>query len=197
MRLLARRVGLRPPVRSAACRPRPSRTRPSAFASLSRILSVGSARSSASDFTPSPATHSSSFFSRVSSASSASTSLNAPPLSPMAFANSPCAIGDAISVLTANDPALSPKIVTFPASPPNLLDVCLDPLKRGHHVHQPIVPCRPARFFRQVGRGQKAKDPQPVVDGHQHHALQRQKVAVVPRLASWPRPSTRRHESRT
>ena len=41
------------------------------------------------------------------------------PLSPIARWNNPFASGEAINSLTENDPALSPKIVTFPGSPPN------------------------------------------------------------------------------
>ena len=41
------------------------------------------------------------------------------PLSPMALWKSPFASGEAMSALTANDPADSPKIVTFAGSPPN------------------------------------------------------------------------------
>ena len=37
----------------------------------------------------------------------------------MALWKSPAASGEAISALTANDPADSPKIVTLPGSPPN------------------------------------------------------------------------------
>jgi hypothetical protein len=40
------------------------------------------------------------------------------PLSPITFWKSPRASGAAISALTENDPALSPKIVTFLGSPP-------------------------------------------------------------------------------
>jgi hypothetical protein len=53
------------------------------------------------------------------------TSLKAAPLSPMAFWNSPCASGDAISVLTAKEPALSPKMVTLSGSPPKFLMLAL------------------------------------------------------------------------
>ena len=41
------------------------------------------------------------------------------PLSPMARWNRPCESGDAMSALTAKEPADSPKIVTLPGSPPN------------------------------------------------------------------------------
>ena len=51
---------------------------------------------------------------------------------------------------------------------------------------QAVVPCRAARLFGQVGRGQKSEDAEPVVDGDQHHALEGQKVAVVARLELAP-----------
>ena len=44
---------------------------------------------------------------------------NDAPLSPMALWNRPLASGDAIRMLTENEPADSPKIVTLPGSPPN------------------------------------------------------------------------------
>jgi hypothetical protein len=58
---------------------------------------------SASDFNPSPS----------------EPALKKAPLSPIAWWNSARDNGDAISALTANDPADSPKIVTFLGSPPN------------------------------------------------------------------------------
>jgi len=44
---------------------------------------------------------------------------NIAPLSPIARAKRPFAIGDAISADTENDPADSPAMVTRPGSPPN------------------------------------------------------------------------------
>jgi hypothetical protein len=43
----------------------------------------------------------------------------AAPLSPIALWNRPLASGEAIRMLTENDPADSPKMVTLPGSPPN------------------------------------------------------------------------------
>jgi hypothetical protein len=47
-------------------------------------------------------------------------------------------------------------------------DVLLHPAQRRHHVHQGIVAGVASTFRCQVLRGQKAKDAQPVVDGHEH-----------------------------
>ena len=62
-------------------------------------------------------------FSPAASASardfSGGSSLKKAPLSPMARWKRPCARGDAISALTENEPADSPKIVTLSGSPPN------------------------------------------------------------------------------
>ena len=66
---------------------------------------------------------------------------NAAPLSPIAFWNRPFASGEAICALTENDPALSPKMVTLPGSPPNAAMLSCTQCKRGELIEQAVVAC--------------------------------------------------------
>ena len=99
------------------------------------------ARSSVSVLTPSEATHSPFSFSLVSSVLVGSTSLKAPPLSPMAFWNSPSrrrrghqrAHGEGAGAFAKDG-----DVVRIAAE---LGDVGLDPLERGDHIEQTVVPC--------------------------------------------------------
>ena len=105
-------------------------------------------------------------------------------------------MGDAISVLTANDPALSPKMVTFSGSPPNFAMLPFTQWSARDHVHQAVVPCRPAALLRQFFGVQKTKYTEAVVDGDQHHALRGRKSPLWRGSTPEP-PDSRRHESRT
>ncbi|MBP1635330.1 MAG: hypothetical protein H6Q10_1904 [Acidobacteria bacterium] len=84
-----------------------------------RISSAGFARSAASESAPTAEAN----FTPSSSAAASARIGSGPapknaPLSPIAFWTSPFASGEATSALTEKDPADSPKIVTFPGSPP-------------------------------------------------------------------------------
>ena len=83
---------------------------------------AGLARSAASESAPSELANVTPRSSATASGASGSVPLPAvknAPLSPIARWNSPRASGDAMSALTENEPADSPKIVTLPGSPPN------------------------------------------------------------------------------
>ena len=75
-------------------------------------------------------------------------------------------------------------MVTLPGSPPNPRDVGFDPLQRGDHVHQAVVARRSVGFLGEVRGGQKPEHAEPVVDGDQDDALERQEVAIVARLGT-------------
>jgi len=89
-------------------------------AEAASMSSADSDRSSASE--AAPALRMNSMPARSASSSDAGARLgvgNKAPLSPMARWNSPLASGDAMSALTASEPADSPAMVTWSGSPPN------------------------------------------------------------------------------
>ena len=93
-----------------------------------------------------------------------------------------------MSALTANEPADSPKIVTFCGLPPKAAMLSLDPAERGHLIEQAVVARRiPARLARELRVRKEPEDAQPVVDRDDDDALARERVAIVPRLAAGAR----------
>ncbi len=79
-----------------------------------------------------------------------------------------------------DDPAESPKTVTRRGSPPNRRNVFPHPAERRHLIHQRVVARRVMfGFFGQRGMREESKHAQPVIDGDQHHALLRQRLAIV------------------
>ena len=88
-----------------------------------------------------------------------------------------------MSALTANEPADSPKIVTFCGLPPKAAMLSRTQRERRHLIEQAVVARGvPARLARQLGMREEPEDAQPVVDRDDHDALARERVAVVPRL---------------
>jgi hypothetical protein len=91
------------------------------FSAILSSFSAGMARNASIEFVPNAA------WANFTPAASASVrdfggmvALKKAPLSPMARWKRPCARGDAISALTENEPADSPKIVTLSGSPPKV-----------------------------------------------------------------------------
>ena len=83
------------------------------------MTSAGAARSPASVFAPTLRMKARPAASDLSSGAGARLGVaNIAPLSPIALWKSPRASGEAMSALTAKEPADSPKIVTFLGSPP-------------------------------------------------------------------------------
>ena len=114
-----RRRRCRQPARSSSLPSTTGEKPPFLLLTASRILSVGSARNSASDLTPSEATHSPSFcFARFQRIGWQHRRRRPRRFRRWPSEKAPAPAGEAISVLTAKEPALSPKMVTLPGSPP-------------------------------------------------------------------------------
>ncbi len=75
-----------------------------------------------------------------------------------------------MSVLTANEPALSPKMVTLLGSPPKRAILAAYPFERSDHIHQAIIARCATALPPQIFTGQKTENSHPVVDVHQHYA---------------------------
>ena len=108
------------------------------------MSSAESLRASASDFAPSFSNRFIPDFSAIASvgvccppSAPVRGGAKLPPLSEIAFWNSPFAAGDAPSMLTAIPPADSPKIVTLRGSPPNAAMLSLT------HARPAIMSCSP------------------------------------------------------
>ena len=90
---------------------------------------------------------------------------NNAPLSPIARTKRPLASGEAISALTASDPADSPAIVTVSGSPPKAAMLRLDPLQRRDQIQHAIVAgCAMFGLAAQLRMGEKAKRVEAVVE---------------------------------
>ena len=100
-------------------------------------------------------------------------------LSEIARANRPSAAGTANNVAVMHAPALSPKMVTLPGSPPNSRDVVPHPLQRQHQIAQVQVAVDGDVRCRQRRQVQTAQRAEPVVDRYVHATAARQRGAVV------------------
>ena len=110
---------------------------------------------------------------------------NSAPLSPIARANRPLASGEAISALTAIEPADSPAIVTARGIAAEDGDVALDPLQRGDEIEQAVIAGgADAGFLREFGMREKAERVEAMVERDHDDAARGELRAVVARLRS-------------
>ena len=122
---------------------------------------------------------------RPAAPASASRHVKYAPLSPIALWNSPRASGDAISALTANEPGRLAEDRDVAGIAAERRDVVLDPPQRRDLIEHAVVARRVAAgLARQLGMREEPEHAEPVVERDEHHALARERLAVVARLGA-------------